>query len=307
MDLVAALRTFEAVAAERSFTRGAARTDQPQPVASRRVAALEDHLGVRLLQRTSRRVDLTPEGQRLLPLARDVLGAAERVERLFVADVERLVLAVPAHLDHRSRAALRRGLAGTGRAVAFLELAAPERADAVGEHRADLALVATSADRAEVVVPLGVAVGLAAGEAPPARFVVGALRATPAQRSRDGGRPRALHLLAEDDVPPVRDPVAQACYAAGLRQDQVRVATAAPDAWTAVFEHDDAVLASALEAARAGVGWAPLADPPLVRAYRLDGDVLAPGDRDRVLARLATGLGGHQVAAPGAGAVGERS
>lgn len=307
MDLVAALRTFEAVAAERSFTRGAARTDQPQPVASRRVAALEDHLGVRLLQRTSRRVDLTPEGQRLLPLARDVLGAADRVERLFVADVERLAIAVPDHLDHPSRAALRRGLAGTGRAVEFVELAAPERAEAVAERRADLALVATSADRAEVAVPLGVAIALATGEAAPARFVVGTLRATPAQRAREGGRPRALHLLAEDDVPPVRDPVAQACYAAGLRQDQVRVATAAPDAWTAVFEHDDVVLASAVQAARAGVGWTPLADPPLVRAYRLEGDALAPDDRERALVRLAAGLGGHQVAAPAAGAPGERS
>ena len=44
MDLIEALRSFQAVAEERSFTRGAERCGQPQPVASRRIAALEERL-----------------------------------------------------------------------------------------------------------------------------------------------------------------------------------------------------------------------------------------------------------------------
>lgn len=291
MDLLGALRTFEAVADERSFTRGAARTDQPQPVASRRVAALEAHLGVALLQRTSRRVDLTAEGRRLLPVARELLVQADRVERLFEGDEPPLVLAVPAALDHRARAAVRRGL--PGRAVVLVEGDVAERNAALGEGRAGLALLPVAADRGEVVVPLGVATA----DDAPRRFVVATLRSGPAER---GGRPRALHVLAEDDVPPVRDPVRAACFAAGLRHDQVRVATEPGEAWTSVFEHGDVVLASAAEAARAGVGWSPLVDPVVARAYRLEGDAAAVGlsgaERAATLARVASGLGGGPAA-----------
>lgn len=42
-------------------------------VASRRLAALERELGVRLLQRTTRSIALTPEGEDFLPYARDIL------------------------------------------------------------------------------------------------------------------------------------------------------------------------------------------------------------------------------------------
>ncbi|MDT9594715.1 LysR family transcriptional regulator [Nocardioides zeae] len=296
MDLVEALRSFEAVAAERSFTRGAARAGQPQPVASRRVAALEEHLGARLLVRTSRRVDLSPEGARLLPVARELLAQADRVEHLFAGDAPRTVVAVPAALDHRARAAVRRGLPHL--AVVFADDHAAARAAALAEGRADLALLPAADDRAEVRVPLGVA----AADDPPARFVVEVLRAAAHERR---GRPRALHVLAEDDVPPVRDPLRLACFAAGLRHDQVRVGTPDAEAWTSVFEHGDVVLASAAEAARQGVGWAPLVGPVDARGYRLEAPAstagpLAGPERAGLLARLAAGLGGTVAGAAGA-------
>ncbi|MFI5661154.1 LysR substrate-binding domain-containing protein [Streptomyces sp. NPDC051684] len=57
------LRCFLAVAEERSVTRAAARLRLTQPVVSRTLAALEDALGVRLVDRSTHHLDLTREGR----------------------------------------------------------------------------------------------------------------------------------------------------------------------------------------------------------------------------------------------------
>ncbi|WP_437682518.1 LysR family transcriptional regulator [Sorangium sp. So ce131] len=67
------VRLFAAVAHHLSFVEAARRTGVPTSTVSRRVAALEEALGVRLLQRTSRRVGLTGEGARLLERAGPLL------------------------------------------------------------------------------------------------------------------------------------------------------------------------------------------------------------------------------------------
>ncbi|MFG2225528.1 LysR family transcriptional regulator [Streptomyces sp. NPDC048644] len=59
------LRGFLAVADERSFTHAAARLRIGQPALTRTVRALETTLGARLLDRTTRRVELTDAGRRL--------------------------------------------------------------------------------------------------------------------------------------------------------------------------------------------------------------------------------------------------
>ncbi|GAA3177075.1 MULTISPECIES: LysR family transcriptional regulator [Streptomyces] len=59
------LRGFLAVAEERSFTYAAARLRIGQPALTRTVRALETALGVRLLDRTTRRVELTAAGRGL--------------------------------------------------------------------------------------------------------------------------------------------------------------------------------------------------------------------------------------------------
>ncbi|MFG2290830.1 LysR family transcriptional regulator [Streptomyces sp. NPDC048595] len=59
------LRGFLAVAEERSFTHAADRLRIGQPALTRTVRALETRLGARLLDRTTRRVDLTDAGRRL--------------------------------------------------------------------------------------------------------------------------------------------------------------------------------------------------------------------------------------------------
>src|SRR5258705_11376966 len=61
-----ALLAFLAVARERSFTRAAARLAISQPTLSQTVQSLEERLGVRLLNRTTRRVTPTQAGERRL-------------------------------------------------------------------------------------------------------------------------------------------------------------------------------------------------------------------------------------------------
>jgi DNA-binding transcriptional LysR family regulator len=77
------LRVFVAVAEELHFGRAARRLHLAQPAVSQHVRSLEAELGVVLLERTSRRVGLTPAGQLLLDGARDLLARHDRlVERL---------------------------------------------------------------------------------------------------------------------------------------------------------------------------------------------------------------------------------
>jgi DNA-binding transcriptional LysR family regulator len=79
------LRYFIAVAEELNFTRAAARLSMAQPPLSAAIGKLERKLGVRLLERTSRRVALTPAGAVLLEQGRVAIegfGAAlERARR----------------------------------------------------------------------------------------------------------------------------------------------------------------------------------------------------------------------------------
>ncbi|MEU5657178.1 LysR family transcriptional regulator [Streptomyces sp. NPDC047737] len=71
------LRAFLAVADEGSVTRGAARLGVTQPVASRTLAALERHLGVRLVDRSTHHLALTPEGVAFRDKAATAVGAFE--------------------------------------------------------------------------------------------------------------------------------------------------------------------------------------------------------------------------------------
>jgi DNA-binding transcriptional LysR family regulator len=72
------MRYVVAVAETNSFTRAAERCLVVQSALSHQIARLERELGVRLFERTSRRVRLTPAGAAFLPAARQCLAAAER-------------------------------------------------------------------------------------------------------------------------------------------------------------------------------------------------------------------------------------
>lgn len=77
MDIVAAVRSFLRVAETGSFSTAAIDLGLTQSSVSRQVAALEEHFAVRLFHRTTSGQSLTVEGERTLPLARQIIEAVE--------------------------------------------------------------------------------------------------------------------------------------------------------------------------------------------------------------------------------------
>lgn len=71
------IQFFACVAEERSFTEAARRLRTPKSTLSRAVRRLEDRLGVRLVERTTRRVSLTEVGEIYLSHCRRVMEEAE--------------------------------------------------------------------------------------------------------------------------------------------------------------------------------------------------------------------------------------
>jgi DNA-binding transcriptional LysR family regulator len=82
------LRYFLAVAEQLHFTRAAELLHVAQPALSQQIALLEEEIGVKLLERTNRRVQLTPAGQAFrdkaqaaLEKAGEAASDAQRVDR----------------------------------------------------------------------------------------------------------------------------------------------------------------------------------------------------------------------------------
>jgi len=82
MDLLRSIRAFVAVAGASSFTAAARELGIGTPGVSRAISELEAHLGLRLLQRTTRSVELTAAGDRYLAHCTSIL------DRLGQAEVE---------------------------------------------------------------------------------------------------------------------------------------------------------------------------------------------------------------------------
>jgi DNA-binding transcriptional LysR family regulator len=74
MDRLLTMRVFQSVADEGGFSAAARRLDMSVPTVTRLVADLEEHLGTRLLQRTTRSVSLTEAGEAYLERVRGILG-----------------------------------------------------------------------------------------------------------------------------------------------------------------------------------------------------------------------------------------
>lgn len=74
------LKVFRAVAEHLSFRKAAEHLFLTQPAVTLQIKALEDDLGMRLLDRTSRGVSLTPQGEVLLGYARKIAGLVGEAE-----------------------------------------------------------------------------------------------------------------------------------------------------------------------------------------------------------------------------------
>lgn len=80
MDRLLAMETFVRVTEAGSFAAVAERLNLARSVVTRQIAALEAHLGVKLLTRSTRSLHLTPEGAAYLEKCRDILGLVAAAE-----------------------------------------------------------------------------------------------------------------------------------------------------------------------------------------------------------------------------------
>lgn len=85
MDLNA-LREFSAVISEGSFAAAARRLNTPKSTVSKRIQDLENALGTRLIERTTRRLRLTPEGAVVLGRAERILADADEIAEALSQD-----------------------------------------------------------------------------------------------------------------------------------------------------------------------------------------------------------------------------
>ena len=82
MDQLRAMRVFAKVVDEGGFAKAARALDMAPPVVTRMVAELENHLGARLMNRTTRRLSLTEVGEQYLDKVRAILVDIEESEAL---------------------------------------------------------------------------------------------------------------------------------------------------------------------------------------------------------------------------------
>jgi len=80
MDRLDVMWLFVRIAETGSFSRAAREAGVGQPTASKQIALLEERLGARLLQRTSRRLNLTDEGQAYYEASVRLLGEVDAAE-----------------------------------------------------------------------------------------------------------------------------------------------------------------------------------------------------------------------------------
>lgn len=158
MDRFETLQTFVAVVEAGSFSAAAARLDCAKSAASRQVAALEGHLGVQLLNRTTRRLSLTDAGREFYERAQRILADLEEAELSVAAEQTalrgRLRLAAPLSFGLRHLApALDEFLADHPELVLDLDL--DDRRINLVEEGFDLALrIGELADSSLVARPL---------------------------------------------------------------------------------------------------------------------------------------------------------
>jgi DNA-binding transcriptional LysR family regulator len=154
------LRYFVAVATEKSFRRAAEWLHLAQPPLSTQIKQLEEELGVRLFERTSRSVRLSPAGENLLPLANIILEAADRLKTAAKQNAEGAVglLSIgylPSSLGPLLSEALRTFHAAHPNVqISLQEQRAPQQIDAILNGSLDIGLTHGRVERSELEAEL---------------------------------------------------------------------------------------------------------------------------------------------------------
>ncbi len=89
MEQIKAMQIFRCVAQCKSFAQAAEQLDLPRPTVTNAVQSVEHQLGVRLLQRTTRKVSLTLEGSLYLERCTRLLADLDEMNGLFLGQAQR--------------------------------------------------------------------------------------------------------------------------------------------------------------------------------------------------------------------------
>ncbi|WP_119731651.1 LysR family transcriptional regulator [Thermomonospora amylolytica] len=263
MNLVGHLECFVAVAEELHFGRAAERLGMAQPPLSQRIRRLEDELGIRLFDRSSRHVELTAPGRLLLAEARDILTRVDRIYSL--------------------AARARLGAVGTLRAGLPAGLGGPVLAaliEAFREHCPDLRLELRESGTAEQCRALAegaLDVGVLRHPCDARDFELGPMLAQPVGALVPADSPyaarEALHpadladreavLFPRDDAPGAHDELLAACRRHGFDPAAVHQARHPQFALGLVLAGTAVALTPRVEDSE-GVVWRPFAADPLV-------------------------------------------
>ena len=153
------LRYFVAVAEQRHFGRAAERLHMAQPPLSQQIRQLEAELGVTLLTRTTRRVDLTPAGAAYLDHARSILAAVDEAgavaARIAAGRTGRLMVGCVGSATYSLLPALAKRMRSELPDVDFGfrgEMLSPDQAAALRDGSLDLALLRRLPDTSGLTV-----------------------------------------------------------------------------------------------------------------------------------------------------------
>ena len=151
------IRYFVAVAEELHFGRAAERLHMAQPGLSQQIKSLEQQLGVRLLERTSRLVRLTPAGDLLLGEGRRLIAQSERViDRVRRAGLGQIGRVTVAAIGSATYDVIPRLLRAHRRRypdveVVLREMSTPTQAHALRSGEIDIGFLRVPADTGELV------------------------------------------------------------------------------------------------------------------------------------------------------------
>ncbi|MDQ9036156.1 LysR family transcriptional regulator [Acinetobacter seifertii] len=105
MDRLQQFFIFTEVAKRQSFSEVAHRLDLPRSTVTSAIQQLETHYGVRLFHRTTRKVSLTQDGQRILPECQNLLFDYEQLEQLIQMQKQHyrgtLKISMPSRIVHQ--------------------------------------------------------------------------------------------------------------------------------------------------------------------------------------------------------------
>jgi DNA-binding transcriptional LysR family regulator len=218
------LRYFVAVAEDLHFRRAAERLHVAQPAVSEQIRKLEAELGVRLLSRNQRSVELTDAGAAMLPEARRVLVQADLAYRAAREADEQsigqlrlgyLPDALPSLIPHMLR---RFTATAPGIRLRFETAAARRLVEDVREQRLDAAVVCLPAAVSGLrVVPIGVEETVAAVPEPHPCARESSIALSGLERTPLVHLPRAVN-------PAFHDGILGACREAGIAPALIEVA-----------------------------------------------------------------------------------